>query len=120
MTAWISGLPGLKSETWGTQNSRKYYRTIRSQYWLRDGDNGASALDIVPEGVGQFRAEFVCHAAGGALHLFHEAVQVVSGAGDGYHADGSRLPRNRLVHLSHGEIEALLQLVLERADHLPP
>ena len=41
---------------------------------------GALALDIFPEGVGQFGAEFVDHAAGGAFGFFHEAVQVVAGA----------------------------------------
>jgi len=30
------------------------------------------------------------------------------------------LPRDRFVHLGHRDVEALLQLILERADHLPP
>ncbi len=56
----------------------------------------------------------------GAFHLFDEAVEVVAGARDGNHRDGGRLPHHRLVHLRHGDIETLLQLVFERTNHLPP
>ena len=79
-----------------------------------------STFEIFPEGVGKLGAELVGHAAGGALDFFHEAVKITAGAGDGGDAERSRLVDDSLVQFSNGHVEALLQLVFERADHLAP
>ena len=50
--------------------------------------NSRSALDVLPEGVGEFGAEFIEHATGGALDLFDKSMEIVAGAGDSHHADG--------------------------------
>ena len=100
---------------------------MKSQVFRRGGQawdfvayGGESAFEVFPEGVGEFGAEFVDHAAGAALDLFNEAVQVVARAGDGDDADGGGLPGDRIIHLCNGDVEALLQLILERAHHLTP
>lgn len=88
-------------------------------HWLGAGAE-RSAFEIFPEGIGQLGAEFVGHAAGGALHFFDEAVQVLPRVRDGHHANGGGLPCDRLIHLGYGDVEALLQPVFERADDLTP
>src|ERR1035437_9904094 len=80
----------------------------------------SSAFDVFPEGIGQLGAMLVEHASGCALDLFNEAVQVIAGAGVGNDADGGWLPSDGFVHFGHRDVEALLQLVLERAHDLPP
>jgi hypothetical protein len=82
------------------------------------GFGGGSGFDVIPEGVGEVGAVFVGDAAGGALDLFDEAVEVVAGAGDGDDAEGGGLPGDGFVELGDADVEGLAELVLKGADDL--
>jgi hypothetical protein len=79
---------------------------------------GGLGFEVFPEAVGELGAVFVGHAAGGALDLFNEAVEVVARAGDGDDAESGGLPRDGFVELGDGDVEALAQLIFQRADDL--
>src|SRR5579863_10132289 len=78
----------------------------------------ASALDVLPEGIGQLRAVFVEDAARSAFHFLYQPVQVVSRTRQRDHADGGRVPRDGLIQFRHRDVVALAQLVFERSHYL--
>jgi hypothetical protein len=50
---------------------------------LRWPEFAVSAFDVVPKGIGEIGAEFVGHAAGCALHFFHQALEIIAGTRNG-------------------------------------
>ena len=79
-----------------------------------------SAFDVVPKGIGKIGAKLVGHAAGGALNFFHQALEVIARARDGGDGESRRLPHDGFVQLRYRDVEALPQLVFERANNLTP
>jgi hypothetical protein len=77
-----------------------------------------SAFKVFPEAVGEFSAEFVGHATGGALDFFDELMQVAARTGDGDDAEGCGSPGYGFIHFGDRDVEGLPELVLYRADHL--
>lgn len=75
-----------------------------------------SAFEVLPEAVGEFSAEFVAHAPGGAFDFFYELVKVAAGTRDGDNTQGGGAPGYSFVHFGDGDVEALAELVLHRAD----
>ena len=84
----------------------------------RLGDRGGSGFEVFPKAVGEFGAVFIGHTARGALHLFDKAVQITARTGDGDDAEGGGLPCDGFVELGNRDVEALAQLILQRADDL--
>jgi len=76
------------------------------------------AFEVFPEAVGEFGAEFIGHAASGALYFFDELVKVAARAGDGDNAERGGSPGYGFVHFRDGDVEALPELILHGTDDL--
>ena len=76
------------------------------------------ALEVFPEAVGEFGAEFIGHAASGALYFLDELVKVAARAGDGDNAERGGSPGYGFVHFGDGDVETLAELVFHGADYL--
>ncbi len=70
------------------------------------------------EAVEDFAAKAGAEASGGGFHFAELACQIAGGAGDGHDAEGGAVPDQGLVQLGDGDVEAVAELVFERAHDL--
>jgi len=77
-----------------------------------------SVVEKVDEGVEDFGGEGVGEAMEGVVDLAHLAGEVGGGAGDGDDAEGGAVPEAGVVELGDPDVEAVAELVFERADDL--
>src|ERR1017187_10410878 len=75
-------------------------------------------LEKLHKGVRDLRAMIIGDAGSGALDVFHQAVEVVAGLGDGDGADGGLVPELRRIELGDRDIERGAQAVFDAAHNL--
>src|ERR1017187_13063 len=88
----------------------------------RAGTPGSPSTDTplqkLHKGVRDLRAMIIGDAGGGALDVFHQAVEVVAGVGDGDGADGGLVPEVRRIELGDRDIERGAEAVFDAAHNL--
>src|SRR5215469_15148324 len=75
-------------------------------------------LQVVQERVHHLSAGVVGQLCGFALHVAHQALEVIAGIGDAHHSDRSPLPQVGAVDLSHGDIKRVAEAIFDTAQDL--
>ena len=83
--------------------------------WMRHG-----ALIIFKEGVSNICTMIVRDPRSGALHILHQAIEIVARVRDADDADCGAIPKLRAIKFRDGDVESRPQPVFQTAHDLPP